>query len=420
MSDAPPRLAGVADHEPAAAAGPAAVQRIDLIDALRAFALFGILQVNIQSFAWGAGDPLGAFADPPRTADAAVFLLLSTFVVTKFVALFAFLFGVGFALQTARLRRRLADGSQVRRVVRRRLWFLLAVGIAHGTLLYYGDILTAYAVCGFVLVLYAGVRPRRLARACVRWAIGFAVLAGAVLLMVEAARLGQPVGGDPSVLPADVLQRFEVYTRAGWLEQWPWRVADYATVTGLSLLTYAPFVVALFLLGALAGRLGWLTHPQRHRRVWATAARVGGWSLPVAALGAWLNFVALRDTPGDPPVWGMTLIALSFGVCALYVAAIVRHRDAPPVRAAVAWLAPAGRMPLTNYLLQSVLMAALLSGYGLGWGATLRHAELAALALAIVAVQLVASRLWIRHVGQGPVEALWRRVTYGRTASARP
>lgn len=389
-----------------------AAQRVELIDALRAFALFGILQVNIQSFAWGAGDPLGAFAAPPRLVDAAVFLLLSTFVVTKFVALFAFLFGVGFALQTARLRRRLPDWSQVRSVYRRRLGFLLAVGIAHGTLLYYGDILTAYAVCGFVLVLYAGARPGRLARACVRWAIGFAVLTGAVLLSVEGSRSGLPFGGDPSVLPAELRERFAVYTGEGWMEQLPWRIKDYLTVTGLSLLTFTPFGVALFLLGALAGRLGWLTHPQRHRALWRNAARVGGWSLPVAAAGAWLNFVALRDTPGDPPVWGMTLTVLSFGVGALYVSAIVRHRDAAAVRAVVAWLAPAGRMPLTNYLLQSALMGALLSGYGLGWGATLRHAELAALALAIVAVQIVASRLWIRHVGQGPVEALWRRVTY--------
>jgi len=69
-------------------------------------------------------------------------------------------------------------------------------------------------------------------------------------------------------------------------------------------------------------------------------------------------------------------------------------------------------MPLTNYLMQAVILGALLTGWGLGWGAHLGRAELALLALAIVAVQIVVSRWWIGCVGQGPIEALWRRVTY--------
>jgi uncharacterized protein len=83
------------------------------------------------------------------------------------------------------------------------------------------------------------------------------------------------------------------------------------------------------------------------------------------------------------------------------------------MQAAIAWLAPAGRMPLTNYLMQSVLMGALLTGWGLALGLTLHRAELALLALAIVAVQIVLSRWWIARFGQGPVEWLWSRVTYG-------
>ena len=82
------------------------------------------------------------------------------------------------------------------------------------------------------------------------------------------------------------------------------------------------------------------------------------------------------------------------------------------MRHAILWLAPAGRMPLTNYLLQSVVMGALLSGWGLGWGATLARAELALLGIAIALVQIVLSRLWVAHFGSGPLETLWRRVTY--------
>ncbi len=73
-------------------------------------------------------------------------------------------------------------------------------------------------------------------------------------------------------------------------------------------------------------------------------------------------------------------------------------------------------MPLSNYLLQSLLMGALLSGWGLGLGASLGHAQLAALALAIVLLQVAASRVWIERFGAGPLETLWRWVTYGALA----
>jgi len=118
------------------------------------------------------------------------------------------------------------------------------------------------------------------------------------------------------------------------------------------------------------------------------------------------------DTTGDPALWGFLLMGFGFAATALYLAWFVAQRDAPWMRRAIAWLAPAGRMPLTNYLMQAVILGALLTGWGLGWGAHLGRAELALLALAIVAVQIVVSRWWIGCVGQGPIEALWRRVTY--------
>ena len=76
------------------------------------------------------------------------------------------------------------------------------------------------------------------------------------------------------------------------------------------------------------------------------------------------------------------------------------------------WLAPAGRLALTNYVAQSVAMGLLLSGWGFGLAASLGRTELALLALAIVAAQLIASRAWLARFGEGPMEALWRRSTY--------
>jgi uncharacterized protein len=385
--------------------------RIDLVDALRAFALFGILQVNILSYLWGPGG-LTVFAEPPSLADRATYLLVATFVSTKFLSLFALLFGYGFALQMKSLRRA-HDASGARRAYRRRLAFLLGVGVLHGVFLYYGDILTAYAVCGFVLVLYADARPARLARHARNWLIAYAAIS--IVLMVVALGAGRLLSAaDLANVPPEWIERFEIAAGGSYADYVRAGLSDYLDLALLALTLSSPYIVGLFVLGALAGRLGWLAQPMRHPRVWAAAARIGWLSLPVAAVSAWLLLQSAIETPGLPSALGFTLNVLSFPLLALYLAWIVRWREAAALRAAIGWLAPAGRMPLTNYLAQSVAMGVLLSGWGLGWGATRSITQLALLALVIVVVQIVASRAWIARFGQGPVEALWKRVTYAR------
>jgi uncharacterized protein len=389
-------------------------ERIEVADALRAFALAGILQVNIQSFAWGAGDPLGFFARQPGAVDAAVHLLLGTFVSSKFLSIFAFLFGFGFALQWRSLRRRSAAVEESRGTYRRRLWFLLALGLAHGVLLYYGDILAAYALCGFLLLHYAQKRPAALCAATHRWWLAFALLTIASALLFELSRHALPAGVDPAQLPDSAIERLTVYTQAGFVPQIGVRLGDFLGVLGAIAVLAVPQLMGLFLLGALAGRLGWLAQPLRHARLWRSATWIGLAALPFAAAGAWLNFVMMRDAPGDPGFIGYALQNAGSLLACLYVAAFVRNQHRPAMQRMIAWLAPAGRMPLTNYIAQSIVMGALLSGWGLGLGDQLSRAALALLALAIVGLQLAVSRRWIARFGQGPLEALWGRATYGK------
>jgi uncharacterized protein len=386
--------------------------RIEVADALRAFALAGILQVNIQSYAWGAGDPLGSFVEQPGVLDAAVYLLIGTFVSSKFLSIFAFLFGFGFALQWRSLRRSRSP-AEARAGYQRRLTFLLALGLAHGALLYYGDILTAYALVGFLLLHYANARPHTLIASTARWWVGFALLTIAGIAVFEWMRLAVPSEIDATQLPPAALERLAIYTQAGYLQQIGLRVSDFLSVLGTVAMFAVPQLMALFLLGAVAGRLGWLSRPQRHARVWRMATRIGLAALPIAAAAAWLNFLNMRDLPGDPGFVAYALQNVGSLVACLYVAAFVRNQNRPAMRRLIVWLAPAGRMPLTNYVAQSVAMGVLLAGWGCGLGARLSRAELAALGLLIVAVQLVVSRWCIVRFGAGPLESLWQRATYG-------
>jgi uncharacterized protein len=129
-----------------------------------------------------------------------------------------------------------------------------------------------------------------------------------------------------------------------------------------------------------------------------------------------MQWVVVRDTPGGISVAETWLAGVGSWLAAAYVAAFVRGHDHPALRVPMAWLATAGRMPLTSYLTQSLVMGALLSGWGLALGDRLDHLGASLLALAIYAVQVVVARLVMRRWGQGPVEWLWRRWTYAGVA----
>ena len=396
-----------------------ASRRIDAIDALRGFALAGILLVNIQSFAWGAGNPLGYFPSPPAPHEQLLFLVLAVAVAGKFYAIFALLFGAGFAMQLRRMRRLSGSRARASGMYARRVAFLAVVGLLHGTLLYFGDILTTYAACAALLLPFAWLRAAGWARLTRRlWLLAAAILA----VLAASSAVPVPPGEegevpDVAAIPAAQRTAFAIYAHEGYAAQLPRRVEDDLDQAIGSIPTAWPQVLALFALGTLAGRLGWLRHPERFARVWRIAWFVGlGVGLPAALAAGVAHLAAIRDRPGAEGGIDGWLLDLSTLLSFAYVAAFVRWRAAAPMRAAMRWLAPAGRMPLTNYLLQSVAMGVLLSGWGLGWAASATRARLAALALAIYAAQLVASRAWLAFRPQGPVEAVWRRFTYGAAA----
>jgi len=178
--------------------------RDDRIDALRGFALLGILLVNIQSFLYGATNPIGYLTPAASAADRAAFFATAAFFNVKFMPLFAMLFGVGFSLLYAKL---LTLTSTPKKVYRRRLAFLFVFGLVHGIFFYFGDITQMYAVAGLVLLMYVERDNAGVARAARNWWLGtglFTVLVyllagpAATLTAVQAPATG-PVAGSVEV-----------------------------------------------------------------------------------------------------------------------------------------------------------------------------------------------------------------------------
>jgi len=409
----PSACSGAAGEETGSRSVPA---RIETMDALRGLALLGIAQVNVQSFTWGAGEPLGYLSSPPGIGESVLYFLQAALFEGKFYPIFGFLFGVGMALQMRKLRSLHAhDAAAAQGAYRRRLLILLALGLLHGLLLYSGDVLGTYAACGLIFLALAPQRLGELRRFTATAAI--AAAAGLLLPLAIAAALGtNPV---PEEIPAAAAQAHEIYDSASFTVQLQQRVIDEMWQQISDIPTFWPQVLALFGLGVIAGRLGWLQHPERHRLAWRRALQLGlGLGLPLSLAGAAMSVARARSVPGADGDWSAAVLGLGSVLAAAYVAAAVHAFNRPWGAALCRLLAAPGRLSLTNYVAQSVVMGAVLSGWGLGLGAQASRAQLAALACAIFAVEVLGSRALLRRYRQGPLEALWRHATYGRQGRA--
>jgi uncharacterized protein len=380
--------------------------RDERIDALRGFALGGILLVNIQSFVWGGTNPAGYLLDSASPIDHIAFCVTVALVNLKFMPLFAMLFGASFALLLQRLA---ARTSAPRAVFRRRLLFLFVFGLLHGMFVYYGDITHMYAVAGLILLNYADRSVPGLQRAVVRWWTAGLVI---TVLLVWIGMQNEP---EPAEVADELQRNFAVLTGGSYWMQWPTRLSLFADIV-LANIAGLPITIALMLTGMLAQRAGWLTN--HAARAWRLAFLIGiAVGMPASLIYAALlyaeaDFYGLDAFSAIAGIPGVVSITLSFAYAATFL------RSAPA--AVVRWLAPAGRMPLSNYLLQSIAMGALLSGWGCKLAPQLSYTATALLALAIYGAQLLLSRWWLRRWAQGPLEAAWRRWTYAGMPPAEP
>ncbi|MFM7294785.1 MAG: DUF418 domain-containing protein [Burkholderiales bacterium] len=398
------------------ASNPASVgEREDLIDALRGAALLGILLVNIQSFAWGVAAPsMGVLWDDASVLDSLTVYLTSLFLEYKIYPIFCFCFGYGFAIMARRWRlASTGDDAVVKQRYQRRLNFMLVLGLCHGSLIWFGDILARYALAAHFLLPYIGKGPRVLLSGIKRWAkITAAVtVIGGVLSALSSA--------PPSLTDAeveDITRVFDVYAHGDYRSTMLPRLNDYLWVL-ISWLLLFPQAVLIFLIGALVAQMGWLRAPAKHLKKWRIvlfSSLVAGIPLSLVSANQALDWAA---DPALIPSGAMSFaLALAPLLSPAYIAAAAllttREFGVRVVRA----LAPMGRLALTNYLMQSILMFGVLSGAGFGQ-ADQGQFVVALIALGIWAMQLGFSHLYLRYFQQGPAEACWRWYTYRSTGT---
>ncbi|KOG28248.1 DUF418 domain-containing protein [Streptomyces resistomycificus] len=393
---------------------PVDPRRLPDVDALRGFALFGILVVNSSQMM----DPyMSEGIREPGAApwDQFALWLVTALAATKFYLLFSFLFGYSFTLQTDSAER---DGARLAPRFLRRSLGLVLLGLVHAVVLFNGDILMTYGLLGLTLLWARRMTPATAAKTAA-WTYG---VFGAVLTAVGALTLWvDDESASDSRAIADAVAAYR--GDPGTVLQ---ANLDRLPDAFLGILVMAPGVLAAFFLGLAAGRRRLLAPGQASRSRLTGITVVG---LAVGAPGA-IFFASASQGPLDARwqylglgVGMLTAPALSAAYACFVLLLLRSSRGARTQRL----LAPAGRTALTNYLTQSLVMAFIATAYGLSLYGRLGAAAILTLACALYALQLAASATYARRFRHGPAEWLLRAITMAgrpgkrdRAATPRP
>jgi len=380
--------------------------RQQFADELRGFALLGIAVVNAPFL----GISLAGFTETSvqTMSDRLVAMAVIAFAQAKFYLLFSFLFGYSFTLL---LPAGAANGAA--RYLRR-LTGLALIGAVHATLFFVGDILVLYAVLGLALLWLTKLRDRRVLQvtsaATLLWLVLLALLVlGADESTTDAQRWqAELASADRALAHGSFIEA----AGARW-DIWPLAFLVIATLNGLP-------VLAMFGIGLVAGRRHLLAHPEAHPGLWRRGSYAAVFiGLPGGIAAAWLAAGpgSTAGATGARELLGIligfaTAPALSFG----YVAWMAQARARWPQ--AFAMFRPAGRMSLTGYIGESVLMSLVFCGYGLGffgqWGA----ARVVLVAVAVWVAVDIASHLWQQRLRYGPLEYVLRWWSHAQKPTA--
>ncbi|SFH18682.1 DUF418 domain-containing protein [Modicisalibacter xianhensis] len=374
-------------------------ERLHVVDAIRALALFGVLVMNLRDMSGLNFLTAEALASLQGPVDQAVDFLLHVVFDEKFLSSFSFLFGLSFYL----LLERKSDQSGFMAMYFRRLLVLAGFGLINIAFLYWADILLVYAVFGTTLVLMVRLP---------QWVL----LAISTLFLFSAPvalALAGAVRGDTLQTPEEL----EALRTFGSSAYWPNVVESLSLYFGLGSsgrlveLWDHTNVYGMLLLGLWAGRARIPHRVDEHRLLLRSVASL---CLPVGLLLT-LLWEVMPDT--DPLTTVMRIGAPILAIGYMSLGALLLSR--PGAKRIRAWLAFPGRLALTNYLAYGLIGQVLLYGWGLGWIGTLGSAEILLLAVGIYAVALVLSRLWLIPFRMGPMEWMWRCLTYLRPSPLR-
>jgi uncharacterized protein len=381
-------------------------KRIDLLDIFRGFAVFGIFVVNIEIMNCVFVNQHAFSGQWTAQTDQLSVRLLQLFFYTKFFPIFSFLFGVGIAMQVLKSLRKkeFSAGFLIRRMA-----VLFLFGLLHILLLWNGDVLHLYGILGLLTILLLKV-PNR-----------FLLLGAIVLLLFPFyEQLAESVFGFLHFKPELFLEGYssqeitQLLRSGSYLEGMQFRLLEYISNIPLLFVFFAPIAFAMFLLGLYVGRKNYVD---------SIADYTNSLKKPIIAIAIITNayrliflFVLPELAVYQNPVYRpfflklMFLSDVSLGLFYLWIIAWLFRF--PAWQKLLSPLKYAGRMALSNYIMHSVFGFILFSSLGFQLYETLSPGATLVIATGVFAFQLIFSKIWLKHFNYGPLEWIWRCLTY--------
>lgn len=372
-----------------------AKQRIFSIDALRGFSLLGILLMNILTFAYPYQiiNPFEFF----QHQDGAWFKISSLFIIASFYPIFAFLFGYGLSIM---YQNSLDKGLNYYPMITRRLLFLLLLGIIHGVFIFYGDILSTYALLGLIAIIFVRLKPQY---TLVALSIGIGIF---VLLYLLPMILLKDVTQIESFVGLQELERVNNILSS----------ADYVSIIGFNLkyfgmnianaILVGPFsILPIMLFGIYAHQINWFNKIKQHKNLYMVIGVV----VLILGLAIKMIQIVLEGSVTSQlmsQMIGGPIVALS------YIMFFVILCEDQTARKILTPLQSIGKLSLTTYISQSIICIFIFYGVGFNFYGKLPVLNIYIIGIVIYCVQLIVSYLYLMKFKQGPLEKLWRKVTY--------
>lgn len=385
-----------------------------IVDALRGFALAGIVLVHMAEQYAGAPLPGEAMAKmSPGLADQIYNGFIQLFLTGKFFALFSFLFGLSFFIQMDRAAQR-GQAFEVRFLWR--LILLLGIGYLHH-LFYRGDILTIYAILGLLLIPFYRLSNRNILIFAAILFLGlgryvvFATTHSTSIFFEDLLDFESAVVLDyyQTLIGGSLIEVFQTNAWSGHVMKADFQIG----VFGRAYLTFG-----FFLLGLWVGRIRYFRDFMNLFKVTRRLLWISLGLFFLGIIGAGFFFFQLGPEP-DMSSWtamfGLTAYDLSnLGMTGIILAGFVLLFRKPRFERVLQAFAPYGRMALSNYVLQSLVGTFIFYGWGLGYLTEIRMIYTLLMALLLVALQMLWSQWWLKRYYYGPLEWLWRSLTFWR------
>ena len=368
--------------------------RIHQIDALRGFALLGILIVNI--FVFHAPYPYyGEFYFQFEGANLVALEYMIFLCAGKFMFIYAFLFGYSFWIQYQKFE----EEKLFRSYWNRRMVLLIGFGVLHVLLLSFGDILLPYALLGLTLPFFARLRNSTII-------ICFLLIY--LIPVYEFVLRGFWEASSIFMQPSAPLETYIETNRNGnFLEIFALRMKDYFSFGNEKLIMYIPKEISLFLVGMMAARADLANKLNAVKGSVFCVFALGVIGLMYFFQGNIIEFFDIEHSIVQRSFIGLLIHFSEFAHGCLYIIGFLLLWKVQPLQKLLYPLTYTGKLSLTNYLMQSLICVVIFSG--LDYYGTLTPIELIVTALLIYVGQLVFSYLWLQKNRYGPLEYIWRK-----------